>query len=336
MELGTFPGQITMSMLSEDIHHGFSMLREVLCNATLKEDGIERVRDQLLAEITSFWDTPTQFSSQLIREAAYGDHPYGKNIFGSFDTVKNITQDDLKAAYDKYIVPEEARIAIVGDLASHDVESIIEKTLGNWQGTASEAPTFPDLKPVEKSEINYTINRDQTVLCYGGLSVSRSNKDFDKLLLFDQIFTGGILGGMNSRLFTLREQSGMFYAIGGSLLAGVSKDAGMILVKALCSNENLGQAQDLIEATIKDGAAGLTEEELEQAQKAIINSLVDNFDSNKQMAGTFIFLDKYNMQDDYFDVRAQNLLDVTLSEVQDAVSTYLDVEKLIRLRVGRV
>lgn len=336
MELNTFPGQINLNMLAHDAQTGLNLLKELLTQAAFAPTAIERVRTQMLAELKNFWDTPGHFSGQLIRQAIYKEHPFAKNILGSETSINQITPEILKETYKKYITPDGARLAIVGDLSHHNIEQLLEETLGQWQGPQAPAIIFPPIQPVKAETIKYKINRDQTVLCFGGLSISRHDSDFDKILLFDQVFSGGVLGSMSSRLFELREQSGLFYTISGSLLAGVNHEPGMVLVKTIVSNDRLEEAEKRIAEVIDTTAHDLTQEEHEEAQQAIIHSLVDHFASNKNIAGAFLFLDEYGFSPDYFDKRAEQLLRVTRQEVQQAAQKILNTNKMVKLLVGRV
>jgi zinc protease len=336
MELNTFPGQMGMTMLKGDAQKGLEIFNEVMMHPTFKPEDIERVRNQVLAELKMFWDEPKQFSSQLLREIVYKNHPYSQNIMGTEKAVKAITRDDLIAVHKRSVSPKGARLALVGDLTGYDVKKLLESTLGSWTGPEVADKEFPKLAAIICDAVNYPINRDQVVLSYGGLSVDRFNPDYDKLLLFDQVFTGGVLGGMNSRLFALREQTGLFYSIGGSLLAGANSQPGMVYVKTIVSRDRLAQAEQVIEAAIAEGASQLTEQELQEAQQALINSMVDNFASNRSMATTFIVLDKYGLPENYFDIRPGQLCAITVNEVKTTVSKYLDKDKLVKLRIGRL
>jgi zinc protease len=337
MELNTFPGQVGMTLLSQDLQKGLEILTDVLVHPLFQPDAIERIRMQLLAELKYFWDSPQEFASQILRKAIYKDHPYSYNAMGDEKALKAITRDEIIDAHKRYITPKGARMALVGDLTGYDdVQKVLEATLGTWTGPEVPDFVFPAIEPIKAEVINYPINRDQVVLCYGGLSVNRFSDDYDSLLIFDQIFTGGVLGSMNSRLFELREHTGLFYTIGGSLLAGVNRQPGMVYVKTIVSNDRLEEAQTAIEKVINEAAATFTDEEMEEAQLAIINSLVDNFSSNRQIAATLIYLEKFELPENYFDIRVEQLLSVPVEQVKETVKKYLDTSKMIKVKVGRL
>ena len=174
------------------------------------------------------------------------------------------------------------------------------------------------------------------VLCLAQLSIDRKDEDFDKYLLFDQIFGGGELGSMSSRLFDLREQTGLFYTIRGSLIAGADEQPGMFQVRTIVSLDRLAEAERVIKETIDHVLDTLTEEELEEAKHAVINTLVDRFVSNNDMASTFLYLDRFKFPLDYFDTRAERIEKITLDDMKKAIKNILNSENLVTVRVGRV
>lgn len=330
------PGKIIMSMLSKDLPLGLELLNEVLTHATFDDKTIQKVKEQVFSDIQSFWDSPSKFSTQLAEEVIYKNHPYSKDLFGTAESIARITKKDLIDFYEYYSNPYGARLALVGDLKDYNILELLEEKLGSWQSKDIPKLDYPAIDPVKEQVINYPINRDQVVLCFAGVSVSRFSSDFDKLLLFDQIFTGGVLSSMSSRLFDLRERSGLFYTIGGSLLYKVDKQPGLIIVKTIVSTDRLAEAESAIKDVINTAADSITDTELEESLRAITNSFVDNFASNYRTAESFLFLDKYNLPENYFDQRAQVLAEITKEEIQQAAKKYLDTSKMIVVKAGRL
>lgn len=336
MTIQATPGQISMSMLSSDLAKGLSLLESLLREALFEPKSLEKVRGQVLADIKDYWDTPTQFIGQLAREAVYALHPYRKSNLGSAESVQAMSRDELIAAYREFITPCGARLALVGNLEQYDVKNILEEKLARWQGPEVCDLEFPILSPVASQSINRYINRDQIVLAFAGLSVRRLDKDYDKILLFDHILTGGSLGSMSSRLFQIRERSGLFYTIGGSLLSGAHDEPGMVFIKTIVSPEKANEAESLISSVLNMRAQDLAEYELEEAQRGITASLIDHFASNHQIGSSFLFLDRFNLPATFFDTRAQALQAITVAEVQDAIGRLMSPDSLLKVRVGRL
>ncbi|MFC1842430.1 M16 family metallopeptidase [Candidatus Dependentiae bacterium] len=339
MSLSISPGVISMSMLSSDLPKGLEILEEILSRPAFAKKEVEKVREQLLVDIKNFWDDPASVAGQLTKEKIYHNHPYRKNLLGTKETIKKIRRKDLKKFHEKYISPYGAKLAIVGDLSGYDLQKVLEKKFAGWSGPQVKEIEFPAIdfaKMANVDYVDYYMNRDQVVLSLAALSIARKNKDFDKFLLFDQIFGGGVLGAMHSRLFELREKTGMFYTIAGSSIARSGKQPGMAIVRTIVSLDKLHDAEKAIKQTIDSAADSITEQEFDLAKRAIANSLKDNFETNKKIANTFLFLDKYDLPRNYFDNRAAQLAQISLADVKNAVKDVMKSDNMVVLRVGRV
>lgn len=333
MNLDSSPGYVSLGTLSQDLPKGLEILSDILSNSNFNEEAVEKVRKLVISDLKQYWDSPSQFADYLIRQQIYKGHPYKKNVIGSPESVASFTQEELIEFYKKTITPQGARLAIVGDLSKYNLQELLEEKLGKWQGPKVESMEFPVVAAVVANEINHHITRDQVVLCFAGLGVKRTDADYDKLLLFDQIFCGG---SMSSRLFELREQSGLFYTIGGSLISRAEHQPGMVIIKTIVSLDRLKEAEQKIKETIDIAAHEITQEEFESAHNAVANALVDNFENNNKIANAFLFLRRYDYPVDFFDKRAEHLSKITVDEVKESVKNVLSSDKLIKLRIGRV
>ncbi len=336
MRLNCYPGGIAMSMLNDDLLFGLEILEEILNKAIFKQQEIEKNRYQILADIKYFWDEPRYFGTQLVKEQIYKGHPYSKSYLGTKESVSSITQDDLKNFYQQYISPHGAKLAIVGNIENYNLPHITEQILGKWQRSTINNIEFPSLSPLKSQEVNYHVNRDQVVLTLAKLSIERKHPDYDKLLIFDQIFGGGALNSMNSRLFQLREETGLFYTITGSLLIGSNEQPGTFQVRTIVSLDRLQEAENAIKKVIASAANKISPEEFEQAKRAILASLVDNFSSNNSIAQTLLYLDRFDLPIDYFDNRIVKLNAISLEDMQKAVKNILKNDDLLTFRIGRI
>ena len=141
---------------------------------------------------------------------------------------------------------------------------------------------------------------------------------------------------MSSRLFSLREQSGLFYTIGGSLLSRADEQPGMMFVRTIVSLDRLAQARKLIKESIDNAVQETTTQELAMARNALAYAILDNFESNKQTAATFLALERFNLPRDYFNTRAQTLFAITDQEIKQAAQKPCNTNHLITIQVGRV
>lgn len=330
------PGHVSTTFLKQDVEKGLSLLTEMFTNASFEDISLDKVKGRIAIQLKKFWDNPSSFSVQLARNIVYKDHAFNNMLLGSQESLAAISLQDCIDYYKHMISPQGARIALVGNLNNYNVQALVEKTLGQWQGSSVDNLVYPGLATVEKHDITSYINRDQIVLLFAGLSIDRLHEDYDKILLFDQILTGGALRSMSSRLFKLREQTGLFYTIGGSLLYGASEQPGMILIKTIVSNDRIEEAEKVIKKEIDEAILSIEEDELQEAKNALINSFDSLYDTNEQKASTFLFLKKYNLSFNYFEKQVDVLQKITIAQVQQAVKKILSSDKLVKIKVGRI
>lgn len=336
MSFSLIPGSLSTTMLKHDVEKGLTLLSELLTDAQLTQQSLDKVRANAIEDLKNYWDTPKSFIMQLARKAVYKNHPYNKMALGTKESLEKITLQDCIDYYKKMISPCGSKVSLVGNFENLDVQSMFEKILGQWQGQALEKLSFPVVSAVASEEILSFINRDQVVLMFAGLSINRMHEDYDKILLFEQILTGGVLGAMSSRLFQLREQSGLFYTIGGSLVSGANNEPGMIYIRTIVSNDRVAEAELAIAQVLDEAINDLPEEELQEAKNALINSFDGLYESNESKASTFLFLKKYNLPFDYFEKRVETLQKITAPEIKQAVKNILSTDKLVTIKVGRV
>jgi len=334
--LNTDIGALSMSLLREDLPFALDIINQMLMHATFDEQQIEKVRENLLTRIKNFWDDASTVATQLTKEAIYKNHPYARSGLGTVESIKSITKKDLEEFYKKYVSPHGARMAIVGDYDQNCLRPLVEKEVGSWHGPAVAQMTYPKLEQIKETRLSHYLNRDQIALMLARLSVERLNPDFDKLLLFDQILSGGALTSMSSRLFELRERSGLFYTIRGSTVAGAYEQPGLMMIKTIVSLDRLAEAEKAIRDTLRTCVNSLTQEEVEEAKRALEATLINNFASNHAIALAFLFLDRYKLPADFFDNRAANLEKITLKQVQDAANKVINADELVVMTVGRV
>jgi zinc protease len=336
MTFSIAPGSFTTTMLQHDVEKGLEFLTEMLMHGLFTQAALDKIKAQVAVQLKKFWDTPNSFSNQLARDVVYKNHPFNKMLLGSQESVDAITLQDCIDYYKKMISPQGARLALVGNVDQSILENVLQKTVGLWQGPVVQELEYPKLQTVASQEILSFINRDQVVVVFAGLSVEFLDADYDKILIFEQILTGGVLGSMSSRLFELREQSGLFYGIGGSLVYGSGKQPGMILIRTTVSGDRVDQAQQAIGKVLNEAIDYLPEEELQEAKNALINSFDSLYESNEEKASTFLFLKKYNLPFDYFEKRVETLQKMTAEQVACAVKNILSTDKLAVIKIGRI
>lgn len=328
----TTPGWISATMLSQDIAKGFELMSEMIQSSAFSQQAFNRIKEKTKAQLIQFWDTPKRSINQIAAQEIYKNHPYSKMILGTEETLNNISRDQAYDFYKKILTPKEAVLVVVGNFDSSKIKSEIEQYFSQWQGEQITDLEFPSISEVTSKTIDIFKNRDQVVLAFAGLSVDRMHPDFDALQVFNQLLTGS----MNSYLFALREQTGLFYTIGGSLVLNADKQPGMIFIKTIVSKDRLLEAERVILDCLETSIDKVTEEDFDEAKEMVINSFPAMFETIEDSAQAFLFLDKYSLPASYFNQKIESIRAMKLEDMKLIVKKYLQVNKLQSIRIGRI
>jgi zinc protease len=333
MEIEVVPGFITMSLFSSDLEKGLALLQELVTNAAFDESRLDIIKDRARSRYLAYLDSPQAVAHQLIREHLYKGHPYSKCSIANETTIEQITAKDLRDFYRTVMTPCGAKMVIVGDFSSASIKNNVERSMGSWRGVPVKELVYPAVCPINANTIFHDMNRDQVVMGFAAVSINRLDKDFDKFLLFDQVFSAG----MSSRLFNLREKHGIFYGYRASSVTYADEQPGLFSIVTQVSHNDVKAAEELFIDAIKNGVDTITEQEIESAKNTLLlEPIISSYATNASIAKTLLFFERYQLPVDYFAQRAERLAKITIQEVKEAVKKILRPEAIAQFRVGRI
>ena len=265
-------------MLTEHIPVAIDILLDMAYNSEYNDKDIEIERQVILEEIKMYEDTPDELVHDSLIQSYWHDHPLGRPIIGSKETVLNITKDNMINFANDHYTAENIIISIAGNFDEEKILSQIEKSV---QGIKASSPSTFTHPPVTTPRINY-LDKDieQSHICLGTKGVSILDDDRYVLAIID-ICLGG---GMSSRLFQeIREKRGLVYSI--NTYEALYRQAGIFGVYAGTNPKNV---QDVIKLIIDEferfKASGLTDDELLRAKIQIKGGLLIGMESTKHRA----------------------------------------------------
>src|SRR6201985_421407 len=87
---------IHASLLKQHLERTIDLFEDILFHSTFPEDEMEKERGVILDEIASYLDQPEEAIQDDFEELLFKDHPIGKNILGTTETVGSLSRDDMK------------------------------------------------------------------------------------------------------------------------------------------------------------------------------------------------------------------------------------------------
>jgi predicted Zn-dependent peptidase len=191
-----------------EAERAFDVLAELVVRPLLRENDIARERDIIVEEIRSYRDDPGQFVFNLFDRAFYGDTPLGWEIAGDEESVRGLTDADIRGFWAEAYRPANLVVSVAGDLEHADVVELVESNFGTGNGVVPGFVEAPGA-PLERITVEH---RDlaQAHLCLGLPALPRDHPDQWALEMLNTI-----LGeGSSSRLFQeVREEAGLAYDV---------------------------------------------------------------------------------------------------------------------------
>ncbi len=202
------------------------VLADMLRNSLFDPEEIDREKGVIVEEMNMYFDTPRDFVGGVYDELLYGDHPLGRDVIGTKESVRAATRETFTSFIDRWYRPERMVVGVGGKIGDGLVERL-EELLGSIEprptGVAAPALGPPNGSPVSVFEKQ----SDQAHIVLGARSFPLGHPDRYVL----QLLTSILGGGMSSRLFTeVRERRGLAYYVFSTAAGYV--DAGSLYAQA--------------------------------------------------------------------------------------------------------
>jgi len=203
------------AVIKDQIDLVLGVASDIVQRPAFAPDEIERQRNQAYSALKVSYDDPDYVADLVFDRLVYGFHPYGRPNQGTPESIARVTRDDLVTYHRTWFVPNNALLAIVGDLTADEAFRAAERAFGSWP--RREVPPVKTIDPPAPARRVVVIDRPgsaQTEIRVGHLAVPRTHPDF---VPFD--LTMRVLGGEGAnRLFgVLRTDRGLTYGASAEL-----------------------------------------------------------------------------------------------------------------------
>lgn len=214
-------------------------------------------------------DDPADVAGERFFEAVFGEHPLGRPIGGSPESISAVSRDAVWDHYRANYGPRDLVITVAGAV-DHDalVRTATEALLAaGWDLDAPALPVerrSPEGGLIRRGSPVVVVERPlEQVNLYLGVEGIAAADDRRPVL---SVLNSVLGGGMSSRLFQeVREKRGLAYSVYS--FASSYSDAGLVGLYAGCSPARAADVADLMLAEFRRiGAQGITDAELARAR----------------------------------------------------------------------
>jgi len=322
---------ISLSCLKDDFDDVFKVFTDLLREPEFRDDKVDLAQKENFDSISRRNDEVDEIAGREAPKLAYGaDNPYTRQA--EYATLAAVTRQDLLGWHRSHVHPNNIIFGIVGDFDSAAMEAKLRQVFGAWpKGPAWQKPgiKFEPAKPgyylIPKEDVN------QSNIRMVELGTTRNNPDYYAIEVFNEAFGGGF----SSRLFrNIRTAQGLAYSVGGGVGTRFDHPGMVQLAMATKSGTTIESIQALY-AQIDDLAKNpISQEEIQRAKDAILNSFVFNFDSPDKVLRERMAYEFYGYPPDFLERYRAGIEKVGAADVARAASKYLHQDQLAVLVVG--
>ncbi|NOT33168.1 MAG: insulinase family protein [Candidatus Eisenbacteria bacterium] len=322
----------SVSSLKGQAAAALGIMADVVTSPTFPAGEVDRVRNDRLTALVEQESQPMQTAMRVMARCVFGQaHPYGHLSLGSSDALKAIRREDLEAFYRGSYSPRNAALVLAGDLTESEARRLARGAFGSWSG---DAPQSPAPGAGEPTDVRITVvdlpGASQTALVCAQPAVARSDPDYEKLNIMNQVLGGLVSSRVN---INLREKHG--YSYGAFSFIRENRGVAPLVVGAMVRGDATAPAlREIMLEVAGMKARPMSTAELELARESIARGLPALFETAADVSGTVSWLFLYDQSLDYYAKMPERLASLTPASVFEATQRVLDPDAMRVIAVG--
>ena len=318
---------IHASFLKTDFRRALELLYDVLANSTFPEKELEKEKEVIKDEISSYKDSPGESIFDDFEDHIFRGDPLGRNILGTPESVDGLSRADILEFQSRTYTADRIKLAVVGPFGSERVERSVAELFAGFQFADSNwENTFKGEGQPDRVVENLAQFQDHYMVGWRTCGIHGHDRRSLSLL-------NNILGGpaMNSRLgLNIREKHGIAYNIESYL--NLYSDVGMMGIYLGCDPQQTEKAAVLVAkevAKLRETKLGTLQ--MSKAKKQFLGQMAMSEDNGLNSAvGAARALLHFGRVND-FETVASKIQAITAEQLQDVANAYLVPDRAFEL-----
>ena len=313
--------------MKEHFLRAFDLLTDLVFYSSFPEIEIEKEKDVILDEISSYEDSPSELIFDDFENLLYKEHALGHNILGEEETLERFSTTTGKSFMNHYYTPGNMVFFSMGDIPFNKIvkwaESLFSTLPAHSSPQKRKVPTLSSASSLTMSKETH-----QAHVMIGSHAFSMFDEKRIPMFLLNNIIGGP---GMNNRLnVSLREHNGLVYSVESNITSYT--DTGLFSIYFGTDPKNKEKAIRLVHREIeKLHETKLTEKQLTAAKKQALGQLGVSIDNREglflNMGKSFLHYNFFASMEEVFN----QINDITAEGILDIAQTVLAPDKLFML-----
>ena len=331
-EMTGFAIKVADSKLSQAI----DLLADLVSRPRFDQQDLEREQKVILEEIKMVEDTPDELLGELFNAAYFPNHPLGRPIEGTQETVSSFDHQTARNFHAHAFSRSNLVIAAAGNLEHEKLVEMVERAFSDadTNAVAAQLPAEASVSPSAAAPIliEHKNELEQAHLILAApFPTALSNERYAASLLASIIG-----GGTSSRLWQkIREERGLAYSVGAG--SGTFSDVGVFTIYAGTSPKHLDEVVDLSLAEVRRIVKEeVPNEEVSLVKEQAMSAVLLGLESSSARASTLARQEIIHNRRISPDEMIQHLAAVTSEEIQQVAQKYFTTEKLALGALGNL
>jgi predicted Zn-dependent peptidase len=320
-----------VKVLDEHLPVAMDVLGDLVLNPVFDVQDISRERGVILEEIKMDEDNPDYLVHEIFTQNFWKDHPLGKPILGTKETVKRFDRDPVMDFYGQRFAPGNLIICAAGNLKHAQFVEVVAKHFQHIKPMKNGFHS-PQPKIVPRIILRNKKALEQVQICVGVPSHPIAHQRRHASYILNTLLGGG----MSSRLFqNIRERQGLAYAIYSDL--SPYRDTGCLSVYAGTSRESAVKVvQCVVSEFRKLKSEPVSAEELRRSKDQLKGSLMLSLESStarmSNLARQEMYFDRFYGLDELIE----KIEAVTAPELQELANEFFRTESIAVTVLGNL
>jgi len=320
-----------VKVLDEHLGIAMDVLSDLVLNPVFHKDDITKERGVILEEIKMDEDNPDYLVHEIFVQNFWKNHPLGRPILGTKDTVRKFEQKLLLDYYGARFLPGNMVLSAAGNIHHEELVKRVSERFGHLKPLANVVSDEPP-KAQPKIVLKNKKSLEQVQICLGVPSYSISHRSRYSSFVLNTLLGGG----MSSRLFqNIREKQGLVYSIFSEL--NPYRDTGMMTVYAGTSKDSAPKVVNSIVREfrqLKDSPVSV--EELGRAKAQLKGSLMLSLESSMARMSNLARQEMYYERFSSMNEIMERVEAVSIEDVQNCAREFFAPDQIAVTVLGNL
>jgi predicted Zn-dependent peptidase len=328
-------GSASAFTLTKNNERVLELFSDAIINPLLTNEEFDKEKEKLIEGLKSNKKSIDAISGRVGNALSYGkNHVYGEFI--SEETLNNVTYEDVLEYHEKYFIPNNAYIVIIGDINYKEIKSSINNRFSQWTKGKNIETSKPLLtENVSLTEVNFIdlpTATQSSISITNNVDLMMTDQDYFSALMTNDILGGG---GAGYLFKNLREDKGYTYGAYssiGSSRYGVAKFSAGAKVRNMVTDSAV---TEIVKEISRIRLEKVDPELLKNAKAKYVGSFIRRAENPQTIAGYALNIKLNNLPEDFYENYLENINAVSQEDVMRVANKYFKIANSRIIVVGK-